>query len=70
MATGLSTISSWLLKIEDSRVDNESVVPQFRQIIKPAQVSGLFMNLPNGIRIGLDSMSMENLSRLLVSIGV
>ena len=36
---------------------------------KPAQVSGLSMTLPNGIRIGLDGMSMEDLSRLLVSMG-
>ena len=36
---------------------------------KPAQVSGLSMTLPNGIRIGLDGMSMEDLSRLLVNMG-
>jgi hypothetical protein len=35
----------------------------------PAQISGLSMTLPNGIRIGLDGMSMEDLSRLLVSMG-
>jgi hypothetical protein len=40
------------------------MAPQFRQIIKPAQVSGLSMTLPNGIRIGLEGMSMEDLSRL------
>jgi hypothetical protein len=27
------------------------------------------MTLPNGIRIGLDGMSMEDLSRLLISMG-
>jgi hypothetical protein len=52
-------------KIEDSPVEMDSVSPQFRQIIKPAQVSGLSMTLPNGIRIGLDGMSMEDLSHLL-----
>ena len=36
---------------------------------KPAQVSGLSMTLPNGIRIGLDGMSMEDLSCLLVNMG-
>jgi len=36
---------------------------------KPAQFSGLSMTLHNGIRIGLDGMSMEDLSRLLVSMG-
>ena len=36
---------------------------------KPAQVSGLSMILPNGIRIGLEGMSMEDLSRLLVNRG-
>ena len=56
-------------KIEDSSVETDSVSPQFRQIIKPAQVSGLSMTLPNGIRIGLDGMSMEDLSRLLISLG-
>jgi len=30
-------------KIEDSPVENDSVAPQFRQIIKSAQVSGLSM---------------------------
>jgi hypothetical protein len=30
-------------KIEDSPVENDSVAPQFRQIIKPTQVSGLSM---------------------------
>jgi hypothetical protein len=56
-------------KIENSPVETDSVSPQFRQIIKPAQVSGLSMTLPNGIRIGLDGMSMEDLSRLLISMG-
>jgi hypothetical protein len=32
------------------------MAPQFRQIIKPAQVSGLSITFPNGIRIGLDGM--------------
>ena len=36
---------------------------------KPAQVSGLSITLPNGIRIGLDGMSMEDLSHLLFSMG-
>jgi hypothetical protein len=54
-------------KIEDSSVETDSVSPQFRQIIKPAQVSGLTMTLPNGIKIGLDGLSMEDLSRLLVN---
>jgi len=48
---------------------NASVAPQFRQIIKPAQDSGLSIHLPNGIRIGLDGMSMEDLSRLLFNMG-
>jgi hypothetical protein len=56
-------------KIEDSSVETDSVSPQFRQIIRPAQVSGLSITLPNGIRIGLDGMSMEDLSRLLISMG-
>jgi hypothetical protein len=56
-------------KIEDSPVETDAVSPQFRQIIKPAQVSGLSMTLPNWIRIGLDSMSMEDFSRLLVNMG-
>ena len=43
------------------------MAPQFRKIYNPAQVSGLSMPLPNGIRIGLDGMSLEDLSRLLVS---
>ena len=47
-------------KIEDSPVETVSMAPQFRQIIKPAQVSGLSMTLPNGISIGLDGMSMED----------
>jgi hypothetical protein len=45
------------------------MAPQFRQIIKPAQGWGISMTLPNGIRIGLDGMSMEDLSRLLVNMG-
>ena len=56
-------------KIEDSPVETDSMAPQFRQIVKPAQVSGLSMTLPNGIRIGLDGMSMEDLSCLLVNMG-
>jgi hypothetical protein len=56
-------------KIEDSPIETDSMAPQFRQIIKPTQVSGLSMTLPNGIRIGLDGMSMEDLSRLLVNMG-
>ena len=56
-------------KIEDSPVETDSMAPQFRQIIKPNQVSGLSMTLPNGIRIGLDGMSMEDLSSLLVNMG-
>jgi hypothetical protein len=56
-------------KIEDSPVETNSVSPQFRQIIKPAQVSGLSMTLPNGIKIGLDGLSMEDLSHLLVNTG-
>jgi hypothetical protein len=31
--------------------------------------TGLSMTLPNGIKIGLDGMSMEDLSRLLVNLG-
>jgi hypothetical protein len=54
-------------KIEDSPVEYDSMAPQFQHIIKPAQVSSLSMTLPNGIRIGLDGMSMEDLSRLLVN---
>ena len=54
---------------ETSVVDPDALLTQFRQIIKPTQVSGLSMTLPNGIRIGLDGMSMEDLSRLLVSMG-
>jgi transposase-like protein len=56
-------------KIEDSPVETDSMAPQFRQIIKPTQVSGLSMTLSNGIRIGLDGMSMEALSSLLVNMG-
>ena len=56
-------------KIEDSPVETDSMAPQFRQIIKPTQGTGLSMTLPNGIRIGLDGMSMEDLSRLLVNMG-
>lgn len=56
-------------KIEDSPVETDFVAPQFRQIIKPAQVSRVSITLPNGIRIGLDGMSMEDLSRLLISMG-
>jgi hypothetical protein len=56
-------------KIEDSSVETDALLPQFRQIIRPAQVSGLSITLPNGIRIGLDGMSMEDLSRLLISMG-
>ena len=51
-------------KIEDSPIVTVLLVPQFRQIIKPAQVSSLSMILPNGIRIGLEGMSMEDLSHL------
>ena len=54
---------------EVSVVEPDTLLPQFRQIIKPAQVSGLSMSLSNGIRIGLDGMSMEDLSRLLVNMG-
>jgi hypothetical protein len=43
--------------------------PIFHQIVKPAQVSGLTMTLPNGIKIGLDGLSMEDLSRILVNMG-
>ena len=52
-----------------SIVEPDTLLPQFRQMIKPAQVSGLSMTLPNGIRIGLEGMSMEDLSRLLVNRG-
>ena len=52
-----------------SVVEPDALLPQFRQIIRPTQVSGLSMTLPNGIRIGLDGMSMEDLSRLLVNMG-
>jgi hypothetical protein len=34
-------------KIEDLSVETDSVSPQFRQIIKPAQVSGISIILPN-----------------------
>jgi|GEM_PF-2796578 len=54
---------------EVSIVEPDTLLPQFRQIIKPTQVSGLSMTLPNGIRIGLDGMSMEDLSSLLVNMG-
>ena len=50
-------------------VEPDALLPQFRQIIRPTQVSGLSMTLPNGIRIGLDGMSMEDLSHLLVNMG-
>jgi hypothetical protein len=52
-------------KIVDSPVETDFVAPQFRQIIKPAQVSRVSITLPNGIRIGLDDMSMEDLSHIL-----
>jgi hypothetical protein len=54
-------------KIDDSPVETDFVALQFRQIIKLAQVSGLSITLPNGIKIGLDGMSMEDLSHLLVN---
>ena len=37
--------------------------------LEEASSSGLSMTLPNGIRIGLDGMSMEDLSRLLFNMG-
>ena len=52
-----------------SVVEPDALLPQFQQIIKPAQVSSLSLTLPNGIRIGLEGMSIEDLSRLLVSMG-
>jgi hypothetical protein len=44
-----------------------SIYSYFHQIVKPALVSGLTMTLPNGIKIGLDGLSMEDLSRILVN---
>jgi len=54
---------------EESMSEKAPSTPIFHQIVKPAQVSGLTVTLPNGIRIGLDGMSMEDLSRLLVNMG-
>jgi len=61
----------WKMRFEQevSVVESDALLPQFHQIIKPAQVSGLSMTLPNGIRIELDGRSMEDLSRLLVNMG-
>jgi hypothetical protein len=50
-------------------VEPDALLPQFRQIVMPTRVTGFSMTLPNGIRIGLEGMSMEDLSRLLVSMG-
>jgi hypothetical protein len=41
----------------------------FHQIVKPTVGSGISLTLSNGIKIGLEGMSMEDLSRLLVSMG-
>jgi len=43
--------------------------PLFHQIVKPTVGSGISLTLSNGIKIGLEGMSMEDLSRLLVSMG-
>lgn len=54
---------------EESLSEKVPSNPIFHQIVKPAKVSDLTMTLPNGIRIGLDGLSMEDLSRLLVNMG-
>ena len=43
--------------------------PLFHQIVKPTVGSGISLTLSNGIKIGLEGMSMEDLNRLLVSMG-
>jgi hypothetical protein len=54
---------------EESMSEKVPSTPIFHQIVKPTQVSGLTMTLPNGIKIGLDGLSMEDLSRILVNMG-
>jgi hypothetical protein len=54
---------------EESLNKKVSSSPLFHQIVKPTVGSGISLTLPNGIKIGLEGMSMEDLSRLLVSIG-
>jgi hypothetical protein len=57
------------LEQEASMVEPDALLPQFRQVVMPTRVTGFSMTLPNGIRIGLEGMSLEDLSRLLVSMG-
>jgi hypothetical protein len=54
---------------EESLNKKVSSSPLFHQIVKPTLGFGISLTLPNGIRIGLDGMSMEDLSHLLVNMG-
>lgn len=54
---------------EESLSKRVSFSPLLHQIVKSTMGSGISLTLPNGIKIGLEGMSMEDLSRLLVSMG-
>jgi hypothetical protein len=54
---------------EESLNKKVSSSPLFHQIVKPTVGSGISLILSNGIKIGLEVMNMEDLSRLLVSMG-
>lgn len=54
---------------EESLNKKVSSSPLFHQIVKPTVGSSISLTLSNGIKIGLEGMSMEDLSRLLVSMG-
>jgi hypothetical protein len=46
-----------------------SFSPLFHQIVKPKVGSGISLALPNGTKIRLEGMSMDNLNRWLLSMG-
>ena len=54
---------------KESRTKKIPAAPLFQQIVKPVVGSGISLTLPNGIKIGLDGFSLEDLSRLLVNMG-
>lgn len=54
---------------EESLSKKVSFSPLLHQIVKSTMGAGISLTLPNGIKIGLEGMSMEDLSRLLVSMG-
>ena len=54
---------------EESLNKKVSSSPLFHQIVKPTVGSGISLTLSNGIKIGLEGMSMEDLIRLLFSMG-